>query len=151
VSAGWLTAIIVTPLVLFDVCAAFLPSGGPSVTARWVRRPDGVVRGPLAGLARLGVGAYRAAFAGRGLTGCRFEPSCSAYALEAVHRFGGVGGGLLTVRRLLRCQPLCAGGFDPVPRRRGTRDQPGRANAAGRNDRAAPRFEGLRRRRQNEC
>ncbi|MCM3923892.1 membrane protein insertion efficiency factor YidD [Frankia sp. AiPs1] len=46
---------------------------------------------------------------------CRFEPSCSAYALTAVRRHGGMRGGALAVGRLLRCQPLSAGGYDPVP------------------------------------
>nr|WP_279237554.1 membrane protein insertion efficiency factor YidD [Dyella sedimenti] len=46
---------------------------------------------------------------------CRFHPSCSDYARIAVTRFGPLRGGLLTGWRLLRCQPLCAGGEDPVP------------------------------------
>ncbi len=47
--------------------------------------------------------------------GCRFEPSCSAYALQALHRHGAAAGGWLTARRILRCHPWCAGGHDPVP------------------------------------
>ncbi|SFS04327.1 hypothetical protein SAMN05216570_1836 [Dyella sp. OK004] len=46
---------------------------------------------------------------------CRFHPSCSDYARIAVARFGPWRGAILTVWRLLRCQPLCAGGEDPVP------------------------------------
>jgi len=46
---------------------------------------------------------------------CRFEPSCSRYALEALERYGLLKGGLLAGRRLLRCHPWCDGGFDPVP------------------------------------
>lgn len=46
---------------------------------------------------------------------CRFEPSCSAYAEQAVQRHGLAGGGYLAVRRLLRCHPGCPGGHDPVP------------------------------------
>lgn len=46
---------------------------------------------------------------------CRFQPTCSEYAGEAVEIHGLWRGGLLTVRRLLRCQPFCRGGFDPVP------------------------------------
>lgn len=46
---------------------------------------------------------------------CRFYPSCSDYARIAITRFGPWRGGLLTAWRLLRCQPLCEGGADPVP------------------------------------
>ncbi|MDO1528003.1 membrane protein insertion efficiency factor YidD [Fulvimonas sp. R45] len=46
---------------------------------------------------------------------CRFHPSCSDYARIAVARFGPWRGGLLAAWRLLRCQPLCDGGPDPVP------------------------------------
>lgn len=46
---------------------------------------------------------------------CRFFPSCSEYALEAVTRYGGVRGGWLAVRRLLRCHPFHPGGIDPIP------------------------------------
>lgn len=47
---------------------------------------------------------------------CRFEPSCSVYAIEALERHGALAGGYLVLRRLGRCHPLCAGGHDPVPR-----------------------------------
>jgi putative membrane protein insertion efficiency factor len=46
---------------------------------------------------------------------CRFEPTCSAYAIEAVLRHGLARGGWLATRRVLRCQPACLGGDDPVP------------------------------------
>lgn len=46
---------------------------------------------------------------------CRFEPSCSQYALDALQRHGAAGGALLTTTRLLRCHPWCDGGLDPVP------------------------------------
>jgi len=46
---------------------------------------------------------------------CRFEPTCSAYALQALQRHGAAAGSALTVHRLLRCHPWCAGGHDPVP------------------------------------
>lgn len=49
-------------------------------------------------------------------TRCRFHPSCSDYARVAVARFGSLRGSWLTLNRLLRCQPLCDGGHDPVPR-----------------------------------
>jgi putative membrane protein insertion efficiency factor len=46
---------------------------------------------------------------------CRFHPSCSAYALEALSTHGTIGGLWLAARRLLRCHPWGGGGFDPVP------------------------------------
>lgn len=46
---------------------------------------------------------------------CRYEPSCSAYAIEAVRRHGAVSGGWLAVKRLARCQPWGGCGCDPVP------------------------------------
>lgn len=49
---------------------------------------------------------------------CRFEPSCSAYAIEALHQWGLVKGLYFMVRRLVRCHPWCAPGYDPVPERR---------------------------------
>ena len=49
---------------------------------------------------------------------CRFTPSCSAYSLEALARHGAAAGAYLTVARIARCQPWCAGGHDPVPQAR---------------------------------
>jgi putative membrane protein insertion efficiency factor len=46
---------------------------------------------------------------------CRFYPTCSAYALDALGRHGAAAGSYLAARRILRCHPLCAGGHDPVP------------------------------------
>ena len=48
---------------------------------------------------------------------CRYEPTCSAYAMESVQRFGAARGSLLAAWRLLRCNPFSHGGFDPVPGR----------------------------------
>ncbi|HYH18906.1 MAG TPA: membrane protein insertion efficiency factor YidD [Azospirillum sp.] len=55
---------------------------------------------------------------------CRYFPTCSNYALEALAKHGAIRGGWLTVRRLLRCQPWGGSGYDPVP---GTEPEPGKA------------------------
>jgi hypothetical protein len=49
------------------------------------------------------------------ICGCRFTPTCSHYAAEAVARHGALAGTWLALRRLLKCNPLHPGGFDPVP------------------------------------
>ena len=46
---------------------------------------------------------------------CRFIPTCSDYALTAVSRYGSVKGTAMAIRRIARCNPLCKGGYDPVP------------------------------------
>ena len=46
---------------------------------------------------------------------CRFHPTCSEYAYEAVEKYGIIKGGRLAVWRVLRCNPFCKGGWDPVP------------------------------------
>ena len=46
---------------------------------------------------------------------CRFTPTCSAYSLEALQRHGAAAGSYLTLARIARCHPWCAGGHDPVP------------------------------------
>lgn len=46
---------------------------------------------------------------------CRFYPSCSAYSIDAIKKYGILYGCLLTVKRILRCHPWAHGGFDPVP------------------------------------
>ena len=49
---------------------------------------------------------------------CRFSPTCSAYALEAFQKRGFFVGFFLSVRRILRCNPFCVGGYDPVPEKK---------------------------------
>lgn len=46
---------------------------------------------------------------------CRFEPTCSVYALQALQAHGAAGGSYLAAARVARCHPWCAGGLDPVP------------------------------------
>ncbi|MCK4224693.1 MAG: membrane protein insertion efficiency factor YidD [candidate division Zixibacteria bacterium] len=46
---------------------------------------------------------------------CRFHPSCSEYAIEALKKFGLIKGGWLSVKRISRCHPFNPGGFDPLP------------------------------------
>ena len=46
---------------------------------------------------------------------CRFKPTCSQYALEAIKKYGIIKGIFLSIKRILRCNPFCHGGYDPVP------------------------------------
>lgn len=68
-------------------------------------------RAALIGLIRL----YQVAISSWLPPACRFTPTCSAYGLEAVERCGGMRGGWLTLRRLVRCHPWGGSGYDPVP------------------------------------
>ena len=70
---------------------------------------------PLAYLFSLPVRAYRLLFSPLVGRNCRFDPTCSAYALEALRRHGGLKGGWLTLRRLARCHPWGGMGVDDVP------------------------------------
>jgi putative membrane protein insertion efficiency factor len=63
----------------------------------------------------LGIEAYRLLLAPLLGGHCRYEPSCSRYADEALRRHGAARGAWLAVRRLLRCHPFHRGGYDPVP------------------------------------
>jgi uncharacterized protein len=63
------------------------------------------------------IGAYRRWISPAIGRRCRYEPSCSSYAQQALARFGAVRGSLLAGYRVLRCNPFSNGGFDPVPDR----------------------------------
>jgi putative membrane protein insertion efficiency factor len=70
---------------------------------------------PAARLALASIALYRRALSPLLGQRCRFHPSCSRYATEAIERHGAWRGGLLAFFRICRCQPLCEGGLDPVP------------------------------------
>jgi putative membrane protein insertion efficiency factor len=61
------------------------------------------------------VRGYRLLFSPWLGSSCRFEPTCSAYSLQALQQHGAAAGGYLTLKRLARCHPWCGGGCDPVP------------------------------------
>ena len=63
------------------------------------------------------VRAYRLLLSAWLGSSCRFEPTCSAYALQALERHGAAAGTYMTLTRLARCHPFCEGGHDPVPGR----------------------------------
>jgi uncharacterized protein len=69
---------------------------------------------PAARVAERGIRLYQLARAGRP-SPCRYVPSCSDYALEALERHGLIHGGALALRRIARCHPWAAHGLDPVP------------------------------------
>ena len=70
-----------------------------------------MIRGLLIGL----VNGYRLLLSPWLGQSCRFEPTCSAYAIEALDRHGAAVGSYLTLKRIARCQPWCQGGHDSVP------------------------------------
>ncbi|GAA0116669.1 membrane protein insertion efficiency factor YidD [Clostridium senegalense] len=45
---------------------------------------------------------------------CKFQPTCSQYAIEAIEKYGGLKGGYMAIKRILRCHPWSKGGYDPV-------------------------------------
>lgn len=73
--------------------------------------PEGLGKASLVSLLR----AYRIAISPAIGPACRFEPTCSAYAEQAILRFGACRGSYLALRRILRCHPFARAGLDPVP------------------------------------
>jgi uncharacterized protein len=78
---------------------------------RWLRLPQQVLIGLVL--------TYRLLFKPWLGNACRFEPTCSAYALQALWQHGALAGGSLAAGRLLRCHPWCQGGIDTVPQHPG--------------------------------
>ena len=76
-----------------------------------LKKIDALARAPLVALLR----AYRLALSPALGPACRFEPTCSVYAQQAIERFGAMRGSTLALRRILRCHPFAPGGLDPVP------------------------------------
>ena len=70
---------------------------------------------PLAHVLRLPIHAYRLFLSPWIGHSCRFQPTCSEYALDALARHGAIRGSWLTLRRLVRCRPGGGSGYDPVP------------------------------------
>ena len=70
---------------------------------------------PLAHLVALPVRAYRLLLSPWVGHGCRYQPTCSAYAMDALERHGALKGGYLAAHRICRCHPWGQSGFDPVP------------------------------------
>ncbi|MBU2865696.1 membrane protein insertion efficiency factor YidD [Pacificibacter marinus] len=70
---------------------------------------------PFATILSLPVRAYRMVFSPWIGFNCRYQPTCSAYALEALEKHGAIKGAYLAARRIGRCHPLGASGYDPVP------------------------------------
>ena len=84
-----------------------------------MRKREKVMRKFMVALLSAPIRAYRIALSPLMPSSCRFTPSCSAYALDALHQHGPVKGLWLTARRLARCHPITwlggSSGFDPVP------------------------------------
>ena len=71
--------------------------------------------GPAAKILLAGIRAYKKYISPLSGPHCRYTPTCSEYALQAVKKYGAVKGSLLAARRILRCNPFAKGGYDPVP------------------------------------
>jgi putative membrane protein insertion efficiency factor len=116
-----------------DRLKADLARVGGRLAARTAEAPEGECCGPgpwgrfLAAPALAAIGFYRRFLSPLLPPACRFRPTCSQYAAEAITRHGLGRGGFLAVRRLLKCHPFHPGGYDPVPPARAAGGVPGGA------------------------
>ena len=95
--------------------ASSLDSTSEAVSTATIARAARVLRRALVALLSAPVHVYRYAISPLLPPSCRFDPSCSSYALEALQRHGALAGGWLAIGRVCRCQPWNDGGVDPVP------------------------------------
>jgi len=113
-----LASLLILPQFAAATLAPLRPTGrrvggrGPASRAARRERPD---RRPAAEAMTAAIGVYQREISANRRPCCRFSPSCSHYAVEAIERHGALRGGLLAARRLLRCRPGGARGADPVP------------------------------------
>lgn len=109
------------------------PHGGLATVSRETEpcAHDHRTPSPLAWLVLLPLRAYRRLVSPALAPRCRYYPSCSAYAEEAIRELGAVRGVLLAGWRLLRCNPFSKGGFDAVADRRFFRDRAAHAHGKG--------------------
>jgi putative membrane protein insertion efficiency factor len=92
-----------------------MSGSGPRARAR--RRAAWAAGAPLRAVLILGIRLYRATLSGWLGGQCRFSPTCSEYAMDAIASRGAIAGSALAAWRIARCNPFGAGGIDPVPPR----------------------------------
>jgi putative membrane protein insertion efficiency factor len=108
--------LLLVPQFAGAVLAGLVRSGAARSPGRWLGtgRPDRAQRRAVGGMVAA-IEVYQREISARRRPCCRFSPTCSRYAIEALRTHGAVRGALLTVRRLLRCRPGGRRGADPVP------------------------------------
>jgi putative membrane protein insertion efficiency factor len=97
------------------VCGGADASDGHENELQEARAPVEHKRSASVWLLRGPIRFYQLAISPMMPAACRYYPTCSNYAIEAIDKYGALKGGWLAVRRILRCHPFRPGGFDPVP------------------------------------